>query len=400
MAVLMVMGIASGMPKSVLDPAGTMTSIIAGTLGWGYSDEMIRHALFAIALILFVFVFILNVLIFTVRRRIEEHTLDQWFLIKYPRNLITKVSNYLASFNEKRIVNRSTKKNDTNLIEIMLPTRKLNRSDLIMRNIILGCTLIIVGFLLFILLDIVIHGGAAITWQMISQHESNGGVNGGFLNAIVGSFYLVALGLLIALPLALGAAIYINEYANKKNRWTRVIIFSSNTLASTPSIVFGAFGFIFLVTYLGFRFSLLAGGITLALMMIPLIFGASLEAIRSVPGEYREASFALGATKWKTVRNTTLPVAFPGITSGAILAIGRAIGETAAILFTAGYTALIVDSLFMPAASMPNLIYNYFELSVKFPSLMDKIYSAAFLLIIFILILNFVARQISKRSQN
>jgi phosphate transport system permease protein len=175
-------------------------------------------------------------------------------------------------------------------------------------------------------------------------------------------------------------------------------MFASDTLASTPSIVFGAFGFMLFVLYLKFGFSLLAGGLTLGIMIIPLLLRSSIEALKSIPKDYREASLALGASKWQTVRNAVLPPATPMISSGVIISIGRAIGETAAILFTAGYTAHIATGLMEPAASMPNMIFIYYDLSTKFPILQEKVYSAAFVLILMILALNALARAISRKA--
>jgi len=158
------------------------------------------------------------------------------------------------------------------------------------------------------------------------------------------------------------------------------------------------FGFLFFVTYLEFKFSLIAGGLTLGIMIIPLLLRSSIEAIKAVPREYQEGAYALGATKWQSIRTVILPPASPTITSGAIISIGRAIGETAAIMFTAGYSAHIATSIFSAAGSMPNLIYLYYDISSVFPVLGPKVYAAAFILIIVVLLLNFIARMASHRA--
>ena len=206
----------------------------------------------------------------------------------------------------------------------------------------------------------------------------------------------MALAIAFALPLALSSAIFINEYASQDNRLIKIILFSSNTLASTPSIVFGAFGFLFFVLFLGFKFSLISGSLTLALMILPLMLASILEGLKSVPHDYREASAALGASKWKTIRHVVLPSALPMVSTGVIISTGRAIGETAAVILTAGYSALIVSSVFMPTASMPNLIYQNYEFANKYPILGEKIYSAAFILILIVLGLNLIARMVSR----
>lgn len=214
------------------------------------------------------------------------------------------------------------------------------------------------GMLIWILGDVLIKGIPSLQLHFFLEREIGLGLDGGFLNAIIGSLQLLGLALLIAAPLAIGAAIYIQEYAKHNNPFTRVILFASDTLASTPSIVFGGFGFLFFVVYLHFVYSILAGGFTLAFMIFPILLRTSIEAIKAIPREYYEGSLALGATKWQAIRTVILPPARPGIVSGVILGIGRSIGETAAVMFTAGYSAHIASSILLPAASLPNMIYK------------------------------------------
>lgn len=254
--------------------------------------------------------------------------------------------------------------------------------------------------LLFILGDIVVNGGLSIQLDFLLEREISGGRGGGFLNAIVGSVLLVGLALGVAIPLSLGSAIYVQEYADRRNPMSRIVIFTSDVLASTPSIIFGAFGFMFFVFYLKTGFTLFAGGMTLACMVIPLLLRSSIEAVKSVPKDLKDASLALGVSKWRTILRIVLPTAFPMITSGVVISTGRAIGETAAVLLTAGYTPFIVDSLFRPTASMPLMIYNYYNLSTQWPVVHDKLYSAAFLLIVIVLILNIIAKMSFYRGQS
>jgi phosphate transport system permease protein len=257
---------------------------------------------------------------------------------------------------------------------------------------------IVLGFLFFIIADIVVKGGSALSLDFLTHPEVGIGGGGGYANAIVGSIALVGLAIALAFPLAIGSAIFVNEYAAKNNVVVKVIMFASNTLASTPSIVFGAFGFLFFVLFLGFKFSLLAGALTLTIMILPLLLASSIEALKTVPNEYREASEALGASKWQSIRSVTLRVAFPMISGGVIISIGRAIGETAAVLLTAGYSSLVISSIFMPTASMPNLIYKNYEFSLKYPELGQKVYSAALILMFIVLGLNLLARLAARRS--
>jgi phosphate transport system permease protein len=279
-----------------------------------------------------------------------------------------------------------------------IPTRVLRRREAVAKFAMTAGAVFVTGFLFLIIGDILVNGGLSIKPEYLYLKEGFGGIEGGFLNAITGSLMLVGIALAFAAPLAVGSAIYVNEYAKPGNRLTNVVLFASDTLASTPSIVFGAFGFMFFVLYLRFGFSLLAGGLTLGLMVVPLLLRSSIEALKSIPKDYREASLALGATKWQTIRDAVLPPSLPMISSGVIISIGRAIGETAAILFTAGYTAHVTTSLMEPAASMPNMIFIYYDLSTTFPVLQEKVYSAAFVLIMLVLVLNAIARITARLS--
>ncbi len=398
MAVLMIMGPATTVATSLLEPSGTMTSVIAGTLGWGMSDDRIRHALFAIGIVLFVLVFILNIVILKMKSRYTDEMKEQSAASRGVDTIIAPVKRLWGRFLAKvnglfsplaRIRRGGQGEN------WRVSSRRRGIEERIGKTAVMACSLIILLFLAAIIGDIIVRGGLAINWDMLSQYESYGGTSGGILNAIIGSAALVGMAIAIATPLAILSAIYVVEYARERGAFSSFVMFCSNTLASTPSIIYGAFGFIFFVTFLGFRFSLMAGSLTLALMVIPLILMSTIEALKSVPKEYREASYALGADQWGTTRHVVLRASSPGIVSGVIISVGRAIGETAAVVFTAGYTALIVDSLFMPAASMPNMIYNYYDLSAKFPQLAEKVYAAAFVLIVIVLSLNIASRAIS-----
>jgi phosphate transport system permease protein len=224
--------------------------------------------------------------------------------------------------------------------------------------------IIVLIFLGIILAYIVMNGASALSWEFITTGPSNLGRSGGILPAIVGTLYLVAGAIALALPLGVGAAIYLHEYT-REGPITKIIRAGADLLNGTPSIVFGLFGFAFFVLYLKLGFSLLAGQITLAFMILPTIIRTTEEALKSVPQSLREGSYALGATKWQTVRRVVLPPAAPGILTGAILGIGRAAGETAPILFTAVvFSDFIPGSVLQPVNALP---YHLFTLATSIP---------------------------------
>jgi phosphate transport system permease protein len=209
---------------------------------------------------------------------------------------------------------------------------------------------------------------------------------GGIFPTIVGTLYLTVVALAIAAPFGVGAAIYLTEYA-KRGRLTNVLRFGVESLAGVPSIIFGLFGFVAFVIFLGFGWSILSGGLTLALMILPTIIRTSEEAIKTVPRSYREGSLALGATQWQTIRKVVLPSALPGILTGLILGLGRAVGETAAVMLTAGSSLGMPVSIMDPVRTMSIHLY---VLAVEGLSL-EKAYATATVLIFVILLINLVA---------
>jgi phosphate transport system permease protein len=408
MAVVMIMGPVTTVPHSLLDPAGTMPSIIAGVLGWGFSDDYIRQALFAIASILFLIIFVLNSIVFRLQgeqktggssafRRIRKK-IGQLFRSREGVGIpVVTARDNIGTRKIKQVGNHNNVLDD--IRRMFKPSKSAIRGQKMAVGVLVGCVIFVIIMLSMILQDVLFVGITSFRIDFLVNKESTlTSATGGFLNAIIGSLLLVGIALALAVPLSLGAAIYINEYIKKGDRMSRTVLFASDTLASTPSIVFGAFGFLFFVLYFRLGFSLLAGGLTLGFMIIPLLLRSSLESLKSVPNDYREASHSLGASQWQTIRNAVLPPAMPMITSGIIIGIGRAIGETAAVIFTAGYTAHVVDSLLLPAASMPNMIYLYFSFSAIYPVLKAKVYSCALVLLLMVLSLNITARYIQSRT--
>jgi phosphate transport system permease protein len=253
---------------------------------------------------------------------------------------------------------------------------------------ILGAIITVIIFLGIILGYIIINGAGALSWEFITGSPSNLGRSGGIFPAIVGTFYLVIGAILIALPLGVGAAIYLTEYT-QEGTLTKIIRAGADLLNGTPSIVFGLFGFAFLVLYLRFGISLLAGQITLAFMILPTIIRTTEEALKSVPQNLREGSYALGASKWQTIRKVVLPPAAPGILTGAILGIGRAAGETAPILFTAVvFSGFFPTSLLSPVNALP---YHLYILATSIPNSQQAQAGTALVLLLLVIGVYFVA---------
>lgn len=220
------------------------------------------------------------------------------------------------------------------------------------------CVLVIVCALGGILLDVILQGISVINWEFITQPPTNAMTKGGIMPAIIGTLYLVIGAVAVGLPLGVASAIYLSEYA-RQGRMIRSIRVGINCLAGVPSVVFGLFGLGFFVVFLKFGSSILAGSLTLGFVILPTIIGASEEALKAVPQTFREASLALGVSKWRTIYKIVLPSALPGILTGSILGIGRAAGETAPIMFTAAafFTTKLPHSVFDEVMALPYHIY-------------------------------------------
>lgn len=219
------------------------------------------------------------------------------------------------------------------------------------------------------------------------------GEEGGIFSSIFSTVYVVALSILISTPIGICAAIYLVEYA-KPGKVVRIIRFATESLAGIPSIIFGLFGYIFFVTYLKLGFSLLAGALTVSMMVLPTIVRTTEEALKAVPNAYREGSLGLGATKLKTIKKIILPSAIPGILTSIILSIGRIIGETAALLFTAGmYASEVPTSVFDSGRTLTVHLYLLCKEGISF----EKAFATATILIITVLVLNFIANKIGSK---
>ncbi|HOS98150.1 MAG TPA: phosphate ABC transporter permease PstA [Deltaproteobacteria bacterium] len=239
--------------------------------------------------------------------------------------------------------------------------KRLRTSDLV-QALGFACLILCVLFALFFLGSLIYFitakGISVISWEFLTSVPRRAMTRGGVAPAIVGTFYLTVGALSFALPLGLACAIYLCEYS-PGTTVVNIIRLSINNLAGVPSVVFGLFGFAVFVKMFGFGVSILSGSLTLGIMALPGIISASQEAILAVPQSYKEASLALGATHWQTIRKVVLPTALPGILTGVILNVGRVAGETAPILFTAAtfYTRGYPDSVFSEVMALPYHIY-------------------------------------------
>src|SRR5574344_1041195 len=258
-------------------------------------------------------------------------------------------------------------------------------------------TLIIVGVLVWIL---IIQGSKVISWDFLTSFPTEGMTEGGILPAIVGTLCLVVGSIIIAFPIGVASGIYINEYA--KDNWvTKFIRIMTNNLSSIPSIVFGLFGMALFVNTLGFGDSIIAGSLTLGLLVLPVVIRTTEEALKSIPDIYRDGSRALGATKLQTVGRITLPMAMPNIVTGLIISVGRVSGETAPILFTAAayFLPKLPSSIFDQAMALPYHLYVLTTSGTDIEAARPMAYGTALVLIVIVLIINLTANLLRNHFQ-
>jgi phosphate transport system permease protein len=270
--------------------------------------------------------------------------------------------------------------------------RKRRLSEWIIYALMRATTYFIFFVVAYIVLDIVKHGVGVMSWKFLTTLPQQGGTAGGILPAIVGTLCLILGSVAVAFPIGMGGAIYLAEYA-KDGFFTRTVRLAIVTLAGVPSIVYGLFGLGLFVLFLHFKASLISGSLTLACLILPTIIVASEEALRAVPLGLREGSLALGATKWQSIRTNVLPYSLPGMLTGSILAIGRAAGETAPIMFTAAafYLPRLPRSPFDRVMALP---YHLYVLATQHPEA-TKVrplqYGTALTLLLLVLGLSLVA---------
>ncbi len=250
----------------------------------------------------------------------------------------------------------------------------------------------VVGILFWILGFIIYNGIGVINWEFLTSAPTEGMTSGGIFPAIVGTMYLIIGSMIFAFPLGVMSAIYTNEYAG--NSWiVKFIRVMTNNLGSIPSIVFGLFGMALFVNTLGFGDSIIAGSLTLGLLVLPLIIRTTEEALKAVPDSYRTGSLALGATKLQTIRRVVLPAALPNITTGLILSIGRVSGETAPILFTvaAYFLPKLPESIYDQVMALPYHLYVIATSGTDIEASRPIAYGTALVLIVIVLFMNILA---------
>ena len=245
---------------------------------------------------------------------------------------------------------------------------------------------------------IIYMGLPAISWEFLTAFPTDGMRSGGIMPAILGTVYLTMVTTLLCVPLGIAAAIYLAEYA-VENKFTRMIRLALITLAGIPSVVYGLFGLGMFVLFFQMGTSILAASLTLSIMTLPVVITTSEEALRSVPQAFRTVSISLGATRWQTIRRIVLPEGQPGILTGVILGLERAIGETAPILFTGAVFSLpsLPSSLLSPTMALP---YHLYVISTQVPEMpLDIQYGTALVLMMIVLVLNLIATIIRARAR-
>ena len=258
-----------------------------------------------------------------------------------------------------------------------------------------AASILTAGLLVFLIGYIFWRGIPYLSWELISSQTSYIRNTIGILPNIVNTVYIILVAMVIVLPLGVGAAIYLTEYADN-GRLVRLIEFAAETLTGIPSIIFGLVGMLLFVQLFGLGAGILAGGLTLVMMILPTILRTTQESLKTVPQSYREGALALGAGKWRMVRTVVLPNAIDGIVTGCILAIGRIVGESAALLFTAGFGLKLngfVKSLRTSSATLTVALYIYASEQGK----MDVAFAIAAILLVLTLIINFSATLTGKK---
>lgn len=255
---------------------------------------------------------------------------------------------------------------------------------------VLRLSLVVVMFFLGLILYFVFSQGIEVlSVDFLLEPPKDGMTAGGIFPAIVGTLYLIAGSLVFSLPVGIASAIYLVEYA-RQGFWTKLIRITNNNLAGIPSVVFGLFGMLFFVNGLDFGPSILAGSLTLALVILPVIISSTEEALKAIPNDYREGSLALGASKWQTIQKVILPIALPRILTGAILSVGRVGGETAPILFTvaAYFLPRLPQTVFDEAMALPYHLYVLSTSGTQIDKSLPIAYGTALVLLMLVIVIN------------
>jgi phosphate transport system permease protein len=380
MAVMMICGNSPIIPTplwNVFSPIRTLTSTLGIEIGEVPFGSGHYHALFGVAILLLIITLIINVSAVYILGKIKE---KQMALGKQKKKTLIApdTANKIKKYIKRTLIGISllilyligglltVAILAITTIILLFILKKLSQKNIqkFSFSIITASIIIVICILGVLLTYIVINGVESLSWEFLTTPHKNLGREGGIFTALIGTLYLALGSIAIALPIGVGAAIYLVEYT-KEGKITKIIRTAADLLNGTPSIVFGLFGFAFLVLSLGWGKVLLAGQLTLAFMIIPTILRTSEEALKSVPQSLREGSLAVGATRWQTIRRVVLPPASPGIITGAILGIGRAAGETAPIMFIAvTFSAFETTSLWQPVNA---LSYHILVLATEIP---------------------------------
>jgi len=263
--------------------------------------------------------------------------------------------------------------------------------SLLVMLLVMFSAIITFTVLIFLIVYILVHGVPYLKPSLFSLHYNS--ENASLMPALINTVIMTFFSLLIAVPLGIFSAIFLVEYAKRGNRFVNVIRLTTETLQGIPSIVYGLFGMLFFVTTCHWGFSILAGAFTLAIMILPLIMRSTEEALKAVPDSYREGSFGLGAGKLRTVFRIVLPSAIPGILAGVILAIGRIVGETAALIYTAGTVAKVPGSLLGSGRTLAVHMYNLASEGLY----MDQAYATAVILLVLVVLINTLSGVVAKK---
>ena len=279
-----------------------------------------------------------------------------------------------------------------------LRSYKRTPGSFILMLLVMLSAIITFAVLLFLIAYILINGIPHIKPELFALKYTS--ENGSLFPALINTIIMTALSLIIAVPFGIFSAIFLVEYAKRGNKIINVIRITTETLSGIPSIVYGLFGMLFFVTTLKWGYSLLAGAFTLSIMILPLIMRTTEEALKAVPDSYREGSFGLGAGKLRTVFRIVLPSAVPGILAGIILAVGRIVGETAALIYTAGTVADIPDGVMGSGRTLAVHMYSMSREGLH----MDQAYATAVVLLVLVIGINwlsgFIAKKITKGNGN
>ena len=360
MAVIMIAGNQPRLVNNILLGVRTLTGNIV--IEMGYATGLHREALIATGVVLFVFILIINFSVALLKRRGEHE-----YQMKKPvgvnrENFADKVKSYLR-----------------------------HPGSMILMLLVMIAAFITFALLLFLIFYILVNGIPYIKPSLFSLHYTS--ENASVIPALINTVVMTLLSLLIAVPFGIFSAIFLVEYAGKGNKFIEVIRLTTETLSGIPSIVYGLFGMLFFVNTLKWGFSVLAGAFTLSIMILPLIMRQTEEALKAVPDSYREGSFGLGAGKLRTVFRIVLPSAVPGILAGVILAIGRIVGETAALIYTAGTVAQVPKNVL---GSGRTLAIHMYMLSSE-GLYMNQAYATAVILLVLVVAINTLSGVVAKK---